>query len=456
MNVLLELSPGAKPAAQAIELEEAVLGAAMLERGALVQISDFLDRDHFYLEQNAVIYDAIGELHRDGVTPDPMTVVDRLKGNGTLEKAGGVAYVAKIYTRVASSANIQSHARIIVQKFMIRSYVALGHRLAAIDETNDIFEIQEAVNAAVGKVNSITANGDPLNAATLIAEMVDNRAQPLQIALGLGGELDACVSMGPGNVCVIGARPAVGKTAVALTTARNVAMSGNHVAFISLEMSAVQLTARLMSTLTGIDSNRITRNDLDDSDRERMARAAAMHGAWINRIVIDDRATLKGAECFGLFARLKKKHKCEVVIVDYLQLAEGEGQHETAKMSNLSKSMKQAAKASGVRLIELSQLKRGTSDTKPTMSDLRESGQIEADGDVIILLSREKGSSELHVDVAKHKFGPVGAFIVHYDLSTQTIGAAVQAPAFDTRIPAAALRSFTEPRKDDEDVPAPF
>ena len=439
----------------AIDLEQLVIGAILIERDALGHVSDFLDSEHFYDVRHEFIYAACIELRNAGIAIDIATVTDRLKVNGKLETVGGPFYVSTLTNKIASTANVQHHARIVVQKFMLRSLIRLGSTLQQIDQTNDPFDILDEVNAAVGKINAITTNGDPENAAKLIAEMVDNREQPLQIALGLG-PVDECVTMGPGNICVIGARPAVGKTAVAITTARSVALAGHCVAFISLEMSAKQLLARLMSTLTGIDSNRITRNDLDDNDRASLARAAAEHGAWISRIIIDDRATLKSSEVFGLFARLAERHQCKVVIVDYLQLMEGEGQHETAKMSNISKWMKQAAKASGVRLIELSQLRRGKEgDVKPTMSDLRDSGQIEADGDIIVLLSRDIGSTELHVSVAKHKFGPVGDFTIPYDLQTQTIGARVRPPEFSPQIPASVLRSFTESTRM-EDEAAPF
>ena len=449
MNVTRTIEPTMKVPPSAVELERTVLGAILLYGRALSEVSDFLVAEHFYKPEHRWIYEAMIGLRNSGVVPDLVTVFDRLKTSGNLEKVGGAIYVSGLTNGIASTAHLQGHARILVQKFLLRSLMDLGAQLTQIDETNDPFDILEEVNAAVGKVNAITSNADPDNAASLIAEMVDNREQPLQLGLGLG-PVDECVTLGPGNVCVIGARPAVGKTAVALTTARSVAMQGHNVAFISLEMSAKQLMARLLSTLTGIDSNRITRNDLTDQERSRMAEAMTYHAAWIERVIIDDRATLRGHEAFGLLARMKSRHKCEVVIVDYLQLAEGEGSHPTEKMSSLSKCLKQAAKASQVRLIELSQLRR--SENKPTIADLRESGQIEADGDVIILLSREKGSPVLTVDVAKHKFGPTGDFEISYDLSTQTIGASVPLPQITSRPP---VRSWTETEKDETDT-APF
>lgn len=454
MNVRQDIVPQVKVPPNAPELEQAVLGALMLTKQAFEDVSDFLDRDHFYQEQHRLIYDAIVELFAMGVQPDMMTVTDRLKVNDTLARAGGPFYVSTLTNRVASTANVQSHARIIVQKYMTRSLIQLGGLLTQIDDTNDPFDILEEVNEVVGKINSITSNGDPSKASQVIARMVDNRERPLQIALGLPG-LDECVSMAPGNVCIVGARPAVGKTAVALTTVRSVAMSAHNVAFISLEMSETQLMARMMATLTGIDSNRITINDLDDIDRDKMARAAVEHGAWIDRLLLDDRAILKSSEVFGLFARLKKRHGCEVVIVDYMQMMEGDGSTPVAEMTNISKRLKQAAKASGIRLIALSQLKRRPgADIDPVMDDLRESGQIEADGDMIILLGRAKGSEMITAKLEKHKFGPLGTFEIPYDLSTQTIGARVRPPEFRPQIPASVLRSFTEPtRLEDEQVP---
>lgn len=438
------LPTGPQPAIlppQSLEIEVAVLGAIMIDRSAVGQVSDFLDPEHFYNLSHAIIYRAILWLHQDGRPIDIWTVTQRLKDQKKLDECGGAYYISTLTNKTASSAHIQSHARILQQKYIMRTLQTIGHELQNVDESEDVFDIMDKVNERVGKINAITSNGDPVNVAELMAEMVDNREQPTYITMDMG-DLDRHVSMGPKCVVVVGARPAVGKTTFIVNAAMNMARNGHPVLIVSLEMSAQQLTAKMMSALTGIDGERITRNEIDESERERIAAAAAYNGSWIPRIYIEDIATLHASQTFGLFERAVKRYGCKVAIIDYLQLMTGDGDNGAERMSNISKACKQAAKASGIRLVELSQLKRRDgADTKPEMSDLRESGQIEADGDIIILLGREQGSEMLDVNIAKNKIGPVGHVKVPFALSSQRVG---------------NLSMPTTPHPDDRIEPAPF
>lgn len=437
---------------QAPDLEQAIVGAVMLMPEAMGRVSDFLAPEHFYVKAHAVIYAACLHISQSdtGAKVTILTVTERLRSIGELENVGGAYYVSTLTNKVASAANIEYHARILVQKFMRRQLAATcaASLEDAYDDTVDEFDLMDAHNAGIAEINAITTHKDPNNAADIIARMVDNTQQPLYLHFGMD-RLDRHVAMGPGCVCVVGARPAVGKTTFVLNGLMNMARAGHKSLFLSLEMSETALTAKIASALTGIDSERITQNDLTDNERGRIALVATENSMWIPRIMISDLASLKASQVAGIMERAVKRHGCKVAVIDYLQLMDGEGDNGAERMSNISKACKQAAKSTGIRLIECSQLKRRDgADVNPDMSDLRESGQIEADGDIIILLGREMGGTELLAKIAKNKTGPIGSERIPFDLMTQRIGAA---PAF-TQAPFRAT-----PHHDNRiDTNAPF
>lgn len=434
---------------QAIEMEQAVLGALMLERKAFSEIGDFLSADAFYDLSHRSIYSAIETLQGTDSPVDILTVTGELRRTGKLTGDLTAVYVSSLTNKVASSANIQFHARIIQQKYILRALSNVGAKLVDIADETDVFEVLDWVNEQVGRLNAITTQADPSDAASIMARMVDNREMPLYITADLG-DLDRHFAMGPAQVTAIGARPGIGKTALALTMAMNIARQGHAVLFITLEMSAEDLTARIASCLTGIDSERITRNDLTDEERARIAQANTYNGTWIPRILFEDLSTVKAGQIFGILAKAVKKHGCKVAILDYIQLMTGEGDNGAERMSNISKACKQAAKSSGIRLIELSQLRRGDhAETDPGISDLRESGQLEADADVVMLLGRERGSERLLVKVAKNKKGPTGEIELLYNLRSQQIGPALAPPNYNAN-------ARIEPQRDEQTGAPPF
>jgi len=419
---------------QALEMEQAVLGAILLLQDALGKVSDFLEHEHFYSQAHAVIYRAAADLGAKGLPVNTITVVQHLKASGDLDAAGGPFFISQLTNKVSGVGGIEYHARIIVQQFMRRQLIATcaDSLRNAYDDTFDVFDLMDAHNEGVGKINAITSNSDPVNASEIIGAMVDNKEQDLYTHFSMG-QIDQHVALGPGCVAVVGARPAVGKTTFVINGLMNMAIAGHKSLFISLEMSDKQLVSKITSAITGIDSERITRNEIDDGERARIALAAAENGSWIPRIMVSDLSSLKASQVFGLFERAVKRHGCKVAVIDYLQLMDGEGDNGAERMANISKACKQAAKASKIRLIEVSQLKRRDgADTNPEMSDLRESGQIEADGDIIMLLGREPGASELTVKIVKNKIGPIGNVVIPFNLMSQRIG---NAPPFSARLP---------------------
>lgn len=443
---LLDLEVGKIPP-QAPELEQAVLGATMLYRDALTKLSSFLEAEHFYVEAHKAIYKAQLHLLNSDEPIDILTVIHRLKATAELDIVGGAFYISQLTNKATGAAASEAHARIVVQCFMKRQLIATSANTMrdAYDDSVDVFDLLDQHNEGMASVNSIVAQKDPDNAAVIVDAMVKNRNKDHYIHFGMS-DLDTHVAMGPGCVCVVGARPAVGKTTFVINGLINMAKAGHRSLFLSLEMNQTQLSAKIMSILTGIDSETITRNDITEEQRATIATAAAYNGVWIPRILINDLASLRASQVAGLFEQAAKRHQCSVVVIDYLQLMDGEGDGPTERMSNISKSCKQAAKASGLRLIEVSQLKRRDgADVNPEMSDLRESGQIEADGDIIILLGRPMGSQELTAKIAKNKMGPIGKVTIPFNLITQGIGWA-PLPHPDNRIE----------QQREQDEPAPF
>jgi replicative DNA helicase len=325
----------------------------------------------------------------------------------------------------------------------------------AYDDTAEVFELLDTTYGSLAELlGEVESGSAPVTMAEIMGRIVDNRERPVRIPLGMG-QMDDCVAMGPGDIMIVGARPAVGKTAAGLTFTRNVAKQGYRVLSITLEMSDEQLTARVTSTISGVDSNRITLNTVSEEERERMAAKFTENGDWLNNILVDDRATLRDKEVFGLFARARNRYKVDLILIDYIQLSDAEGNTGHEVMSKFSKTVKQAAKKEGLRVIELSQLKRRDgNEEKPIISDLRESGQLEADGDYIVLLGRAKGSSQMSADLVKNKFGPIGYFIWNYDLSTQHIsGIGSAPPVFNPALPASIGHAVLPPERDDDSVP---
>lgn len=430
---------------QAIELEQAVLGACMLE--SAFGAASFLEPEHFYQEAHTELWKILRDMNQAGERIDILTVTERAMAIGKLDMIGGPFYISQLTNKVASSANVEYHARIIQQKFMLRHLQQMGSKLMGLDETEDVFDTLDMVNTMVAEVNAVPSTKDPANAADILGRIVDSREKPLYIHMGMG-LLDNHIRMGPGNVVVIGARPSVGKTTFAVNACMNIARAGHAALFISLEMNETELTSKIASVLTGVDSERITHGEMNDDERSRVAKAAVENGAWTPRILIEDLSALKATQVTGVIQRAVTRHDVKVVVIDYLQCMEGEGMAPTERMTHISRACKSAAKSTGVRLVELSQLKRRDgAEEDPEMSDLREAGQIEADGDIIVMLGRPRGAPMLRCKVVKNKVGPIGVVEIPFDLQHQRIGSGFGPSA--TPNPFDVSGPFRHPRQQD-------
>jgi replicative DNA helicase len=415
---------------QAPDYEQAVLGCILLEgREPYSIVSDYLLPEHMYVDTHRRIYEVIVQQFNDGIRPDILTVTEGLRTRGELELAGGPYYISQLTNKVARSTNVDRYGRVLLQKYMLRELIRVSQETMrdAYDETCDVFDVLAKHTAATGMINGMVASHDPVSALDIWRRMADDTEKKEFIPMYLDPEMDQAVSMGPGQVTTVGARPTIGKTTLVLNALKRIAQRGHNVAYISLEMTDEQLVAKLAAPVTGINAELLTKNDLNDNERARFVNAgiSSPNTEWLPRLFVMDIAGLDASQIYGIFDRLVRRQKVKVIGIDYLQLMSAKGDTGTQEMTNISKAIKWATKGTRVRTINISQLKRRPgADVDPEMSDLRESGQIEADSDLILLLGRVAGTSTMRVKAAKNKLGRTGDFNLEYDLIHQDIGMA--------------------------------
>ena len=419
---------------QAVDLEEAVLGAIMLEKDALATVIDILIPDVFYKDQHKAIYGAIRSLFAETQPVDILTVTNQLKNSGELELAGGAYYIAQLTNRIASSANVEFHSRIILQKYIQRELISISSEIIkeAYDDTTDVFDLLDKAERnlfAVGETN-LRRNYEEMQ--TLVMEAVKEieaaKNQELQFRGMPSGftEIDR-VTTGwqKSDLIILASRPGMGKTALALSMARNMAVDFRKpVAFFSLEMSSKQLVTRLISAESGLTSEMLRKGDLQDYQWQQLnTRISKLIDA---PLYIDDTPALTIFELRAKCRRLKAQHDIEMVFVDYLQLMspgyDSRGNREQ-EISNISRSLKALSKELDIPILALSQLSRAVETRagtkRPILSDLRESGAIEQDADLVIFIYRpeyyqlefdDAGNSTLgmaEIIIAKHRNGPL-------------------------------------------------
>lgn len=426
---------------QAVELEEAVLGALMLENDALTNVIDILKPQSFYKDSNSRIFHAIEQLFTRSEPVDILTVTQELKKTGELDLVGGAYYITQLTNRVASAANAEFHARIVAQKFIQRELIRISTKTIndAYEDGSDVFDLLDNAEKNLFSIveGNIKKNYDKMS--TLIRKAIDqieitknNKGNFSGVPSGLTA-LDRLTSgWQKSDLVIIAARPAMGKTALVLTMARNAAVDfGKPVAVFSLEMSSLQLVTRLIASESELSSEKLKKGNLEDyefqqlNDKIRKLTEAPLF--------IDDTPGLSVFELRAKARRLKEQHKIELLVVDYLQLmtagGEGKGNREQ-EIATISRSLKGLAKELEIPVIALSQLSRAVEtrggDKRPQLSDLRESGAIEQDADMVMFIHRpeyynitedENGGSTLGVAeliIAKHRNGPVDSAKTRY------------------------------------------
>ena len=390
---------------QAPELEEAVLGALMLEKDALTDVVDVLKADSFYLEKHQVIYRAIITLFTKSEPIDLLTVANDLKRTGELEKAGGVSYIASLTDKVNSASNIEYHARIVSEMAIKRAMITISTEMQkdAFEETSDVFELLDKTEQALFKVadsNVKKSFSDIQSVLRGTLNTIEERSKKQDELTGVPSGMMALDRITNGwqssDLIIIAARPAMGKTAFVLTCLRNAAVDFKKpVAIFSLEMSAEQLMTRMLSAEAEIESDKLQKGNLEKHEwsqlHQKIDRLAEA------KLFIDDTPGLSILELRAKCRRLKQQHDIQMIVIDYLQLMSGDSSAKKSgnreqEIASISRALKHIAKELNVPVIALSQLSRAVEtrggDKRPQLSDLRESGSIEQDADQVMFLYR--------------------------------------------------------------------
>lgn len=422
---------------RAVEIEAAVLGALMLEKDAFSLVCDLLTPESFYEPRHATIYSAIQSLGLAEEPIDMITVTNKLRNDGELEKIGGAGFVASLTVNVASAAHVEYHARIVAQKHLARELIAFASNVenSAFDESNDVDDLLQEAEGKLFEISQRNLKGDVIQIDPLLTRAIDQMQIAAQRQTGISGlstgfhELDKLTSgWQNSDLIIIAARPAMGKTAFVLSMALNIAMQNNPVAVFSLEMSNQQLVNRLISNACEIPGNKIKSGQLSDIEwNQLLNRIQRLNGL---PLFVDDTSGLSMMELRTKARRLVREHGIKLIVIDYLQLMTAGiklGSREQ-EVSTISRSLKQLAKELDIPIIALSQLNRkledrGNKDKRPQLSDLRESGAIEQDADIVCFIHRPEYYLKSSVDSDGNNIKGKAEFIVakHRSGSTDTI-----------------------------------
>ncbi len=421
------------------DAEMAVLGGLMLDSRGWEQVADVLTRDDFYRQDHQLIFEAIAVLADAGRTVDAITISEHLEKSDQLKDVGGLAYVGTLANDTPSSANIRAYAEIVRERSQLRSLLNVGGEIAALATTTDGRSATELVDEAERKVFEIAESGQRrgrgfVSLRAILPDTIDR----LDVLYNSTGDITG-VSTGfpdfdkmtaglqPGDLIIIAGRPSMGKTSLAINIAENAAVGpiianrpddAAPVAVFSMEMSAEQLSFRLISSLGQVNQGKLRTGNFGEEDWPRINNAVK----WMSSapIFIDDTPALSPTEVRARARRVKREHGLGLIVIDYLQLMQVSGMSENraTEISEISRGLKALAKELSVPVIALSQLNRSVEqrqDKRPVMSDLRESGAIEQDADVIAFIYRDevynqetprKGIAD--VIIAKQRNGPTG------------------------------------------------
>lgn len=417
---------------QALEMEEAIIGALLIEN-CYDEVNDIISSESFYKENHKIIYQAISVLKSENKPVDMLTVVQQLKKTGEIDLVGGAYGISTLTNRVGSSANVEYHSHIIQEKYILRQIITLGMEVSklAYQSNSDCFDL---INILEKKLTEITKgfSSGKIKKLNVLWEEVKQQNTLIINNNGISGVRSGYTNIDKltggfqkGSLIIIAARPAMGKTALALNFARNSSVNYKHPCLIfSLEMTALQLSQRLFSIESHVSNNAFTRNGIDNHKMTLIQKDC--YNLINSEIYIDDTAAITLVELRSKARKLKREKNIQFIIVDYLQLMAGDksikGNREQ-EISSISRGLKELAKELDLPVLALSQLSRETekrTDKRPQLSDLRESGAIEQDADMVCFIHRpeyygirqyEDGSSTTgiaEVIFAKHRNGAVG------------------------------------------------
>lgn len=428
---------------QALDVERAVLGALMIDKDAYAIVCELLYPESFYEKRNQKVYAAIRDLAMAERPVDILTVSDQLAKNAELDEVGGPVYITELASRVSTSANVEYHARIVAQKFLARQLISFAGDIStkAFDETIDVDELMQHAEGALFELSHKNMKKDYTQIDPVISEAVKviqdaakNTDGLTGIPSGYHGLDDKTSGWQSSDLVIVAGRPAMGKTAFALSMAKNIAADYHKpLAFFSLEMSNQQLVNRLLSNVCEIEGKKILNGQLSPDEWERLdKRVNNLIGA---PIYVDDTPGLSVFELRTKARRLVREHQVGIIMIDYLQLMNANGMRFSSRqeeVSTISRSLKGLAKELNIPIIALSQLNRGVESReglegkRPQLSDLRESGAIEQDADMVIFVHRpeyyhiyqDDNGRDLHgmaqIIIAKHRKGATGDVLLNF------------------------------------------
>ncbi len=428
---------------QAVDIEKMVLGALMVDKDAFSIVSEILHPETFYEPRSQKIYKAIQTLSLNEDPVDIMTVVEELKREGTLDDIGGAGYILELSERVASSAHIEYHAKILAQKYLARQLISFASVIEtkAFDETVDVDELMQEAEGSLFELSQKNMRQDYTQIDPVVKQAVEilqkaaaNKGGLTGIPTGYAKLDDYTSGWQRSDLVIIAGRPAMGKTSFALSLAKNIAVDyDTPIAFFSLEMNNVQLVNRLISNVCEIEGKKILNGQLDDEEWKRLDKNVRKLQAA--PIYIDDTPGMSIFELRTKARRLVREKGVQVIMIDYLQLMNANGARfgsRQEEVSTISRSLKGLAKELDIPVLALSQLNRtvegreGIDGKRPQLSDLRESGAIEQDADMVLFVHRpeyyriftdEKGN-DLHgkaqIIIAKHRKGGTGDVLLNF------------------------------------------
>lgn len=442
MQTIESIKPSLKIPPHSIEAEQAVLGGLMLDNNAWEQIVGKINEQDFYRNDHRVIFRAISALAAQDKPLDLITISERLETQHELEDVGGLAYLGQIAKNTPSAANIAAYADIVKERAVLRQLIEVGTEISGAGFEPKGRLASELVDEAERKVfaiaeRGITANSGPLPISAVLGKTVDRIEKLFESDSPITGmpsgftDFDKLTSgLQQSDLIIVAGRPSMGKTTFAMNIAEYIGMTGQKpVLIFSMEMPAEQLAMRMLSSLGRIEMQRIRSGQLDDGDWPRLSSAIAMMSE--KKIFIDDTGALGPGDVRARARRLMREQgELGMIVIDYLQLMKvpGASEHRAAEIAEISRSLKTLARELNVPIIALSQLNRSLeqrTDRRPMMSDLRESGSLEQDADLIVFIYRDevynketaaKGTAE--IIVAKQRNGPIGTvrltFLGHY------------------------------------------
>jgi replicative DNA helicase len=422
-----------------LEAEQSVLGALLIDKTAWDQVADIVTTEDFYRPDHRLIYEALGELVAAGRPADVVTVSEQLERRGRLTDAGGLAYLGTLAGDTPTAANARTYAQIVRERALLRRLIEAGREIASSVFNDDGSSARDLVDRAEGLVFEIAEQGIRTGAGAvrvknLLPALIDkidewhsNPDKLRGLATGFTDFDNKTGGLRPGDLIIVAGRPSMGKTTLAVNMAEYAAVSPDSkasVAIFSMEMPAEQLVTRMLASIGHVPLNSIRGGRISDDDWVRINSATSQLSEA--RIFIDESPALTPTDLRARARRLKREHGLDLIVVDYLQLMQvpGTKENRATEIAEISRGLKSLAKELAVPVIALSQLNRAVeqrNEKKPVMSDLRESGSLEQDADMILLIYRDevydknttkKGMAE--IDLAKHRNGETGTFLLTF------------------------------------------